>query len=66
MFNLSRSISNTEIPMVSFDDGVKHLEFEFFDDRIEVFYLNRTNDHTHECEFVFDETFKKILKQKEL
>lgn len=47
--------------MVVFDDGIKHLEFEFFTDKIEVFYLNRDTDEIYESELQFDEKLKKII-----
>lgn len=61
IYSLPSSLSNTPIPMLAFDDGKEHIEFEFFKDRIEVFYLDRDTNDTYETEFKFGDRLKKIV-----
>lgn len=61
MYTLPRSLSNSTIPMLSFDDGDKHIEFEFFKDKIEVFYLNRKTDESYDVDLEFPDKLKEIV-----
>ena len=61
IYSLPRSMSGTTIPLVAFDDGREHLEFEFFNDRIEVFYLDRNGDKTYESSLKFNDKLKSLV-----
>jgi len=52
---------NTDVAMVCFDNGEDHLEFEFVDGLIEVFYLKRSTNEMYE-EY-FDGTISEKLKE---
>ncbi len=52
---------NTDVAMICFDNGEDHLEFEFVDGLIEVFYLKRSTNEMHE-EY-FDGTVSEKLKE---
>ena len=51
----------TDVTMVCFDNKEDHLEFEFIDDKIEVFYLKRSTNEMYE-EY-FDGTILEKLKE---
>lgn len=55
---------NTDVAMICFDNREDHLEFEFVDNKIEVFYLKKSTNEMYEEYFdgTISEKLEELLK----